>query len=295
MVSYDYKFCVCYQNWMKLSSTIVISSTTHQICPQNSSPFLHSSNMWLISTQQPQMAFSCSGLTLKLHVLERPCFTLNHSPPHRSVVKLAESIFILHNFRSLGFASRRLTSYLRFTALRLYLDRTQPSTPKNQGAANEGGRGLLLLHKAIPFISFNSVIIGSRDLIWQFISALHFLMRIVMSAFKGSLARTEHIIGGFSVVHIREATLTKRLIMFENIKVLLFLFRVSLLRYLRRCLVMLTATTTFTSLGKRTVGDDRCEPIEKLRQYMLYVIFRVTATDRHLRFEITTAPPSLQP
>ncbi|KAM0019465.1 hypothetical protein Hdeb2414_s0025g00656211 [Helianthus debilis subsp. tardiflorus] len=23
--------------------------------------------------QQPPMAFSCSGLTLKLHVLERPC------------------------------------------------------------------------------------------------------------------------------------------------------------------------------------------------------------------------------
>ncbi|KAJ0532829.1 hypothetical protein HanIR_Chr09g0401361 [Helianthus annuus] len=43
------------------------------ICPQNSRPFLNSSNIWLISTQQPQMAFSCSGLTLKLHVLERPC------------------------------------------------------------------------------------------------------------------------------------------------------------------------------------------------------------------------------
>ncbi|MFS7971901.1 hypothetical protein Hanom_Chr09g00838271 [Helianthus anomalus] len=57
---------------MKLPSTIVISSTIHQICPQNSRPFLNSSNIWLISTQQPQMAFSCSGLTLKLHVLERP-------------------------------------------------------------------------------------------------------------------------------------------------------------------------------------------------------------------------------
>ncbi|MFS7919831.1 hypothetical protein Hanom_Chr03g00217251 [Helianthus anomalus] len=63
---------------MKLPSTIVISSTIHQICPQNSSPFLHSSNIWLISTQQPQMAFSCSSLTLKLHVLERPFVLIRH-------------------------------------------------------------------------------------------------------------------------------------------------------------------------------------------------------------------------
>ncbi|MFS8012993.1 hypothetical protein Hanom_Chr14g01327501 [Helianthus anomalus] len=58
---------------MKLPSTIVISSTTHQICPQNSRPFLNSSNIWLISTQQPQMAFSCSGLTLKLHFTHKDC------------------------------------------------------------------------------------------------------------------------------------------------------------------------------------------------------------------------------
>ncbi|MFS7916671.1 hypothetical protein Hanom_Chr03g00180081 [Helianthus anomalus] len=79
------------------------------------------------------MAFSCSGLTLKLHVLERPCMFYTKSlPSPRLVVKLAESIFILHNFRSLRFASRCRTSYLRFTALRLYFDHPQPSTPKNQ-------------------------------------------------------------------------------------------------------------------------------------------------------------------
>ncbi|MFS7933865.1 hypothetical protein Hanom_Chr04g00384801 [Helianthus anomalus] len=102
---------------MKLPSTIVFLLLPTRFTLKILPPFSIHQIYVIISTQQPQMAFSCSGLTLKLHVLERPycvqrwcdekgttnlsflClyiqivkilegsaeegFTLNHSPPHR--------------------------------------------------------------------------------------------------------------------------------------------------------------------------------------------------------------------